>query len=78
MKEMVGEEVFYKANGMPSPMLSCNIRILMLYASESSQLLMFLENWRFVNWESQVTTAMRASPLWSVGLYKCEPGLMQR
>lgn len=42
MKEVVGEEVFYKANGMPSLMLSCNIRILMLYASESGQLLMFL------------------------------------
>ena len=57
MKEMEGEEVFYKANGMPSPMLSCTIRILMLYASESGQLLMFLGNWRFVNWGSQVTAA---------------------
>lgn len=50
MEEVAGEEVFYKANGMPSLMLSCNIRILMLYASESGQLLMFLGNWHFVNW----------------------------
>lgn len=57
MTEMVGEEVFYKANGMPSLMLSCNIRILMLYTSESGQLLMLLGNWCFVNWGSQVTAA---------------------
>lgn len=50
MKEMVGEEVFYKANGMPSAMLSCNIRILMLYASESCQLPTLIGNWCFVNW----------------------------
>lgn len=37
---MVGEEVFYRANGM---MLTYNIRILMLYVSESSQLLMFVK-----------------------------------
>lgn len=57
MKEMVGEEVFYKANGMPSLMLSCNIRILMLYASESGQSLTFLGNWCFENSGSQVTAA---------------------
>lgn len=52
MKEVVGE-VFYKANGMPSLMLSCNIRILMLCASESGQSPTFLGNWRFVNSGSQ-------------------------
>lgn len=40
---MVGEEVFYRANGMSSLMLTYNIRILMLYVSESSQLLMFVK-----------------------------------
>lgn len=49
--------MFYKANGMASPMLSCDIRILMLYASESSQLLMFLGNWCFANWGSHATAA---------------------
>lgn len=50
MKAVVGEEVFYRSNGMPSLMLTCNISILMLNASESSQLLMFEGNWCFVNW----------------------------
>lgn len=57
MKEMVGEEAFYKANGMPSLMLSCNIRILMLYASESGQPPTFLGNGHFANSGSQVTAA---------------------
>lgn len=48
-----GEEVFYKANGMPGLMLSCNIRMLMLYASESGQLPTFIGNWCFVNWGFQ-------------------------
>lgn len=49
MKAVVGEDVFYRTNGMPGLMLTCNIRILMLYASESSQSLMFVGNWHFVN-----------------------------
>lgn len=48
-----GEEAFYKANGMPSPMLSCNIRMLMLYASESGQLPTLIGNRCFVNWGFQ-------------------------
>jgi len=65
MKQMVGGYAFYKANGMPSPMLSCNIRIFMLYASESGQLLMFLGNWRFVNWGSQAAAAAFSDVCWS-------------
>lgn len=57
MRAVVGEEVFYRANGMASLMLTCNIRILMLYASESSQLLMFGRELVFCKWGSQVCPA---------------------
>lgn len=75
MRAVVGEEVFYRANGMPSLMLTYNIRILMLYASESSQLLMFGRELVFCKLGSQVTTV---SPAGISRAAKWEPGLMQQ
>lgn len=55
MKAVVGEEVFYRANGMLSLMLTCNISISMLYTSESSQL--FCRELAFCKLGSQVSVS---------------------